>query len=205
MKEILKLYCFIFLLIAYKTQASSIILNNKDAVVWLPKQTVSGKLSGLKSKQLTVHLNQTLFSVNVNNDSTFSFDIELHDKENKLWITTVEKQEISSDTLDLILGYHLLPVVKPDAVVSGNKVTLHATIIDNPFNQPLHFFWTESEDNPAPCELQSRYDSVARVQIPSREGVYYFNLLVTSGKDSACFQTFVTRKEKQLHAFDISA
>jgi glycosidase len=191
-------------LITPKTHASSIILNNKDAVVWLPKQTVFGKLLGLQSKQLIVHFNQDLFSIDVNNDNTFSFEIELHDKENKLWITTAEKPEINSDTLNLILGYYPLPVIKPYAIITGNKATLNVTVLDNPFKQPLHFFWTESLDNPAQCKLMNQNDSVTSAEIPLTEGVYYFNLLITSGKDSAWFQTFVTRKEKQLHAFDIS-
>jgi cyclomaltodextrinase len=203
MKNILKVYCYIFLLIAHRTQASSIILDNRDAVVWLPQQTVSGKLSGFQTKHLYVHHDQNLFSVNVNRDSTFSIHILLHDAENKIWITT-DKSELISDTLILILGYHPLPVVKPYAVIFGNKATLHATIIDNPFKQPLHFFWTENLNNPAQCRLTNQYDSVTSAEIPFTEGVYYFNLLITSGKDSTWLQTFVIRKEKQLHAFDIS-
>ena len=172
--------------------------------MWLSTQTVSGKIFELQSKQLTVHLNESFFAIDVGNDNTFSFEIELHDKENKLWITTVERPEIISDTLKLILGYHPMPVVKPYAIIAGNKAILHASILDNPFNQTLHFLWTQVKDNPAQCRLR-QYDSVTSAEIPFTEGVYYFNLLVTSGKDSAWFQTFVTKKEKQLHAFDISA
>jgi glycosidase len=204
MKGILRVCCFILLLITYKTQASSIILNNKDAVVWLPKQTVSGKLSGFQVKQLSVHHDQNLFSVNVNKDSTFSIDIILRDAENKIWITA-GKSEIISDTLILILGYHPLPVVKPYAIIIGNKATFHAAIVDNPYMQSLNFFWTQGTDNPGSCQLQDQFDSVASAEIPAKDGVYYFNLLVTAGKDSAWFQTFLMQKQKRLHAFDISA
>src|SRR5687768_17541009 len=122
MKDLVRVFCCIFLLtVNEKQNTASISFDKKDAVVWLQKQTVSGKLSGFQSKQLTVHHDDTLFYVSVNNDSSFSFDINLHDAENKIWLAVDNEKSLTvSDTLHLTLGYHPLPVVKPYAVVTDN-------------------------------------------------------------------------------------
>ncbi len=93
MRDLLRVCCCIFLLTAYKkNNTASILFDKKDAVVWLQKQTISGKLAGFQSKQLTVHHNETLFYISVDNDSTFSFDITLHDAENKIWVAAVNEK-----------------------------------------------------------------------------------------------------------------
>ncbi|MEJ7676682.1 MAG: hypothetical protein WKG06_02150 [Segetibacter sp.] len=121
--------------------ASEIIFFKNNAVVWRQQQTITGKLSRFISPTITVYHNDQTLSVPVKKDSTFSFTIDLTDKQNKIWAVAQNgKSVIASDTLHLTLGFHPLPLVKPYAVIHQKRVLLHAVLINNPTKKPLKFF-----------------------------------------------------------------
>lgn len=95
-------------------------------------------------------------------------------------------------------------IVKPFATLNGDHATLHAAIINNPYQTPLEFLWQSDTVNGALSEIRNKNDSVANVEIPDLSGDYYYNLLVVGEQDSTWFQTLVTRGDKELHAFDIN-
>ncbi len=188
-----------------QAQAASIVLHTRDAVAWLPQQTIQGSLVGMKAKKVTVHQDMRTFTVAVEKDHSFSFSLSLHDDKNHIWVTANEDgKTVQSDTVVLQLGYHPTPVIKPYAVVNNNTVVLHAALLSNPWKK-LNYQWTEDKRNPAAVQINDAMDSTASVQIPAGKGVYYFNLSVSSGKDTARFQTYVTRSEKKLQAFDMDS
>lgn len=185
--------CF-FTFFIQKASASEIILFKKDAVVWQQQQTITGKLSGFISPAITVYHNDQTLSVLVRKDSTFSFNLNLANEHNKIFVAVQnENSTIASDTLHLALGFHPLPVIKPYAVILQNQVLLHATVINNPTKKQLKYFWKNDSRNPAPVEIKNNNDSIASINLPTAQGVYYFNVLVTAGKDSTWFQTFITK------------
>lgn len=198
------LSCF-FIFILQKASASGIILFTKDAVVWQQQQTITGKLSGFMSDKIIVCRNDQTLSVPVKNDSTFSFTLNLADEQNKIHALAQNgKSAIASDTLHLTLGFHPLPVVKPYAVIHQNQASLHAAVINNPTQKQLKFFWKDDWRNPVRIRIKNNNDSIATFNLPTAKGIYYFNLLVTAGKDSAWLQTFITRSARNVTAFDMN-
>ncbi len=186
-------------------KAASIRLQARDAAAWLPQQTVQGSISGFSAKRLTVHQDNNTFTVAVAANRSFTFSLVLHDGNNRIWVSVNDNgKRVSSDTITLQLGYHPAPVIRPFAVVRGNAATLHATVLSNPW-QKLHYRWTGDTRNPTPANISNAGDSVAEVQVPTINGIYYFNLAITSGKDTARFQTYITRTGATLQAFNMDS
>src|SRR5690554_2890999 len=182
---------FILLFFALsESYGSSILLHTNDATVWRPAQTITGELSGFTAESVIVHHNQNSFEVNVTSDRKFSFEVVLQDLENKIWIE-VPGNPLASDTLRYTLGYKPTPIVQPIATTSGNKATLNAAIIENPYDLPLQYLWVPDALNPASSQISNETQALANVDIPEDHGIYNFNLLVVAGKDSVWFQTFV--------------
>ena len=123
----------IFLLITFSSHAASIVLQTKNATVWLPQQTIKGKISGFTSNKLKWHLNDTSGFANVHLNSTFSFSVTLKSTDNIIWIED-EAHNIVSDTIHYTLGYNPLPEVMPFAIVNKNEAILNLKIINNPYN-----------------------------------------------------------------------
>jgi glycosidase len=183
--------------------AGAILLHKKNATVWLPQQLIKGELTGFDGSKLTVHYNSTSFKIDVAADKTFAINLTLNTTNNKIWVTGVQNGEtITSDTLTLTMGYHPVPVVKPFAVIKNGKATLHYKVINDAGKRQLKFLWAADNRNPATAIITNNNKGVANVQIPQQDGIFYFNLLVTNGTDSAHYQTYITRHNNILHAVD---
>ena len=194
------------LFLIQKTSASEIILLKKDAVVWSQQQTINGRLSGFISPAITIYHNDQTLSVPVKKDSTFSFALCLVDQQNKIHLTALDgRSTIVSNTLHLTLGFHPLPSIIPYAVIHQGQVSLHAVLVDNPTKKQLKYFWKDDTRNPAHIDIKHNNDSVVTINVPSAKGIYYFNLLVTAGEDSTWFQTYITRNERNVVAFDMNS
>tara|TARA_R110002020_G_scaffold312101_3_gene527625 strand:- start:59018 stop:60781 length:1764 start_codon:yes stop_codon:yes gene_type:complete len=96
-------------------------------------------------------------------------------------------------------------VVKPFVALQGELATLNATIVNNPYQAPLRFYWEEDPLNPALSELENVNDTVVQVKVPWVPGEYYYNLLVVTEKDSSTFQTMLIREEDGLRLFDVDS
>ncbi|KUG26042.1 hypothetical protein ASZ90_004125 [hydrocarbon metagenome] len=105
----------------------------------------------------------------------------------------------------LTLGYDLLPEVRLTPEVSGNQVTINVSIVENPKELPLNFYWYADESNPSDVSITGT-GLTAKVTIPnsSSHGEYYFRLLVTTSEiDSAFFGTYVTVDSNSITPFNI--
>lgn len=204
-QNLLKTFLLICLSFVIKSnKASEIILFYNNAVVWLPQQNIKGKLAGFFADRVIVYSNDSSFFAQVKKDSSFSFPLIVSEEGNNIKVIAEDNgQTVSSKEIHLRLGYHPLPVVKPYAKVQKHNLSLHTKIIYNPSNKPIQFYWRADMKNPSPVRITHSKDSVATVSIPSADGVYYFDLLVISGKDSATFKTFITKKGDQTTAFDL--
>ncbi|WP_164849876.1 alpha-amylase family glycosyl hydrolase [Mucilaginibacter limnophilus] len=180
--------------------AGDITLHKKDATIWLPSQRITGTISGFAAKQLTVHHNKKQFNIDVVNNA-FSFTIDaVH--ENKIWVEDAASGS-KSTVLNLTLGYNQLPVVKPVPEVKDNTVALTSVVLNNPDKKALKYFWSAAKGNPQKVVITKANKSTASVQVPAAKGVYYFNLLVVAGADSAIYKTYVTRDKQGVKAFNI--
>jgi len=189
--------------ISNSTYAASITFKENNAVVWLYMQSIAGKINGNVSS-VKLYCNNTPYVVKVNNDKTFSVMVKLSNGDNKIWATgTSGGNTVTSAKLILTLGYHLLPGIKPYAVVQDGKATLKVQLNDNPTGQTLKYLWTAAPGNPANCQIASKATHTTAVAIPAVNGAYYFNLLVTAGTDSVHFQTYIVRSSAGLHAYDM--
>ena len=197
--------CFILLLCSFHLRADGIVFKERSAAAWLPQQTIEGRINGFAARTLTLHQDNKTYTVVVSAKGTFSYSVTLHDSINRIWAEAKNgNKKIISDTLALTLGYHPTPLIKPVASVAKNITTLRAFTLSNPWKK-LKYQWLADERNPARVSIAHANDSVVTVIIPLTDGVYYFNLLVTSGKDSARYQTFVTRTGAALQAFSIDS
>jgi glycosidase len=193
------------MIVATRSSGASIILNGRDAVVWLPSQRISGSVDGASIQFIMLHCNGSIYKIPVNADRTFTADLTLHDKINKIWASArIGSALVRSVTLNFTMGYHQLPVVEPFAVVSGNQVILNVKPVDLISRRAVKYVWTAAKGNPAACRLNNGNTSRATVNIPAARGAYYFNLTVINGKDSASYKTYVTRNNDQLKAYDIN-
>lgn len=206
MKSMIKYILILLYLVSFDISYPSITLNKKDAEVWYPEQTITGKVSGIETNQITVHYEDSTFLVSVNRDHNFSFQLTLRDKKNRIWAEVPFQEQsaiVISDTLDLTLGYTPTPVIKPTVTIEDEKAILKAEIIENPYHRSLSFVWMPDSLNPAKSKIQNKKKSTITVKIPNKLGHYFFNLLVISGRDSVWFQTMVTRRREGLQAFNI--
>ena len=189
---------------AINAHAGSIIFSEKDATVWLPKQSIAGCISGDTPVNLIVYCNNVAYKVNINTDKTFKCMIKLKDGENEIWATCQQgNSAITSAPLMFTLGYHPLPDVKPFAIVTKNGLTLNVSLINNPTGEPLTYNWTAAKNNPAKCKIEEKTNH-ADVIIPAKKGVYYFNLSVKSAAGSSNFKTYVIRNNTGLHAYNMT-
>ena len=186
--------------------AATIIFKEKNAEVWLPDQSIQGRVTGLNVNSLLLYCNNTPYTVTVNTDGTFKVTVKLHYGENNIRATCGPANSITtSDQLNLTLGYRPVPVVTPFAVTNNSITTLNSTLVVNPSAKPLKYKWTAVAENPAVCTIQNRDLKASPVTIPALNGIYRFNLQVTSGPASANYQTYVKRDKFGLHAYHINS
>lgn len=199
-----KFYSFIFVIFLIKdVWASAIILHAKNATVWLPQQKITGSVSNLNTKKITVHFNDSSFFVSIDTHQNFTFNLLLKKKVNIIWVEAGSKQNhVTSDTINFILGYQPLPLVEPYATAKGNTISLYASIKNNPYNLPLLFKWNDDKRNPSHAKITNANNSNAKLILPSAKGDYYFNLTVIAGNDKIKFQTIVTRSDS-IHCFNL--
>lgn len=195
-------FCFF---ICSECYAGSVVLHEKDAVIWQPEQTITGEVKGISANEVTVYHGGSSFSVPVD-QGQFSFQLVLRERENKIWVEVPDGDvRAVSDTLNYTLRYRPSPIITPVADIEGNKAILKANTVANPFNDSLKYEWIPDADNPAQSNIINSRDSVATVIIPEETGDYFYDLLVVSGKDSVWFKTRVTRENNTLAAFDIDS
>lgn len=200
-------FTFLFLIVfaAEYCEAGTITLNEKDATVWLPKQIITGSLTGTDTKKVKVYCNNVAYPVSVATDHTFKLTVNLKQGENKIWAGYGQDNTlIRSVNVNFTLGYKPLPFVKPFASIKNGVVILDAVVINNPGNKPLKYFWTAGSSTMSGCKISNATRPNAAAQVPENAGVYNFNLRVTSGRDSARFTTYVVRDKGMLHAFDMA-
>lgn len=196
---------FILLVIFSSTYSQGISLHKKDAIVWGQDQVINGEVNGEFSSSGTLYFNEEEIPFQIIDDE-FSVNIKLFEKENTIFVGIDSSGSVVySDTLNLILGYDLLPEVRLTPGVSGNQVTINATVVENPKELPLTYNWFADESNPSDVSITGN-DLSASVMIPNDAalGEYYFRLLVTTSEnDSALFGTFVTVDSNSITPFNI--
>ncbi|MBK1441208.1 hypothetical protein JHJ32_14510 [Parapedobacter sp. ISTM3] len=181
---------------------NSITINKENAVVWLPKQDIYGYAEGFGGADLTVHHNDSSFTIRALPDGTFSFLVEVVERSVISVSAHKDGQTYRSDALVLKLGYAPFPLVRPVAQVRGDTVILSAEVIES-FPTPVSYRWEAASGNPATCAIYSAHDGEAKVRIPDHLGNYYFNLWAIRGNDSLRFQTYVTRNADGIAAFEL--
>jgi len=185
--------------------AQGISLHKKDAIVWGQEQVIKGEVNGEFSSNGTLYFNEEEIPFQIIDDE-FSVNIKLREKENTIFVGIDSSGSvIYSDTLLLTLGYDLLPEVRLTPEVSGNQVTIDISIVENPKELPLNFYWYADESNPSDVSITGT-GLTANVTIPnsSSNGEYYFRLLVTTSEnDSAFFGTYVTVDSNSITPFNI--
>lgn len=185
--------------------AQGISIHKKDAIVWGQEQVIKGEVNGEFSSNGTLYLNEEEIPFQIIDDK-FSVNIKVRNNENTIFVGIDSSGSvIYSDTLLLTLGYDLLPEVRLTPEVSGNQVTINASIVENPKELPLNFYWYADESNPSDVSITGT-GLTANATIPnsSSNGEYYFRLLVTTSEnDSAFFGTFVTVDSNSITPFNI--
>jgi cyclomaltodextrinase len=197
--------CFIFILLILPlhSRASAIILDQRDAIVWLPLQIISGTIKDFNTRKVTVHFNDSTFEINTAHNK-FSFVQRLQRMKSSIWVEAKDSDQIiRSDTLLFQLGFKPVPVVKPFATVSKNIITLHSIVIYNPFDNQLSYHWKDDNHNPAPVTIHNSFDTIATLKLPGKNGTYYFNLFIQNGKDTVKYQTMIMKTDSGVHCFNI--
>ena len=185
--------------------AQGIILHKKNAIVWGQEQVIKGEVNGEFSSNGKLYFNEEEIPFQIVDDE-FSIDIKLLRKENTIYVAVDSSGVmVNSDTLNLTVGFDLVPDIRLTQEVAGNKITINASVIENPKDLPLTFQWYVDELNPSEVTIISN-ESTASVSIPNDAlvGEYFFSLLVTTSEnDSALFGTYVTVDSNSIIPFNI--
>ncbi len=88
----------------------------------------------------------------------FQFPLTLDEGTNSI---VAVSDTINSNTLKFTLGYNIEPEVYAYATVSGNDVSLHASVIENPDTSILSFKWIEDSKNPISITISNSTDTSA--------------------------------------------
>jgi cyclomaltodextrinase len=179
----------------------------RTVVVWAQNQTISGSISAPVAASGILYVNGSPLSFSIT-DTVFSVPIRIGEGTTTI-VARVDSSGIPmySDSLALILGYNVRPEILASATVSGNTVTLHGSVLENPDSSLLSFSWSQRVSNPCPVTLQGSSDSTASFTagagLPG--GEYYFDLTVVSSHgDTVRPATIVTLDSLGAHAFDIA-
>src|SRR4051794_24994153 len=95
-KTITSVFLLAFLYCSFPLYAASVVLQTRDALAWLPQQTVKGSLVSFTAKWVTVHHDAKAFTVAVNKDNSFTFSLVLHDHNNRIWVVANDNGKILS-------------------------------------------------------------------------------------------------------------
>ncbi|RFZ93989.1 DUF3459 domain-containing protein [Mucilaginibacter conchicola] len=206
MRFLVFLYCLILTTGANTTSyAAAILLHQKDATVWLPSQLISGQVKDFKASEITVHQNDRTFTVKVDALGKFLINVDLQYTANKIWLTAMHNgKQVSSAILNLTLGYQPVAIVKPFAVIKGNKAVLQHKLINNAGEETLNYKWTADSGNPIETVVKTD-NGETYVNIPQKDGVYYYTLTVSNKANTVKYKTYVQRKGSNLRAFEIAA
>jgi cyclomaltodextrinase / maltogenic alpha-amylase / neopullulanase len=174
------------------------------AVVWDRDVTITGSVSspGPVTGTLFVQGKAIPFTLTA---TSFTVPVQLNQGTNAI-VARIDCAGVLtySDTLLLTLGYKIQPECFAYPVVSGNNVTLHASILDNPDSSALTFAWTARASNPSGIALTNPNDSVASFTLPfsAPSGEYYFDVTVRSSGDTVKASTLVTLDSSGVRAFN---
>lgn len=200
-----KLLLLILMLIVFvELPAASVILYKTDATVWLPKQTLRGKLDGFTSSTVTIHHNDSTFSVTALEDGHFSFTIMLIKYSNYIHAEASHgNATIGSPTISLYLPYDPFPELYAQVFVDGNNIRLTPLVREDTVNMNLSFEWAAASSNPAPTTLKPSSNGSAVVDVPAAQGDYYFTLYTRKGETIDSFKTFIRVSDGDLKVFDL--
>ncbi|MBN1300184.1 MAG: T9SS type A sorting domain-containing protein [Melioribacteraceae bacterium] len=192
---------------------SNILLGNKvkfdkvyDSTVWAYEQTITGSIALQNFSSVLLYLNGVPKELNIE-DSRFSASVRLNNYSNQIYIEVDSSGYLYySDTLNLSLGYKLLPDAEPKATVNGLMVNLSGNIISNPEQVELTYMWEEDDNNPLSGIIERpETENLSFIfEATAPDGEYYFNFhIIASGGDTASYRTYVTKKGDQIIPFDI--
>ncbi|WP_254087555.1 alpha-amylase family glycosyl hydrolase [Dawidia cretensis] len=188
-------------LIATPLVAASIVLNKRDAEVWLPQQALTGSLIDLDVPTVRIVQADTSFSVSVVN-RRFSFNVSLSPGANSIHAEAMVNGEVmSSGAVTLTLMYTPVPLVKLRAKAQGDNILLSVDVVENPQGRALRYYWCAHAQNPAVVKLSNSSAATPSARIPATRGRYTFSLAVIAGGDSTWYQTYVVRDAQGVHAF----
>lgn len=186
----------------FSQHQASVQIDSDDKDIWHPDQIVSGKITGTATDELLVHYNGKTIAAKVV-DGKFSVNLRLLEPQNDIWVEVPGVSSVVSDTLVYSLGYTPVPIVKPYATVSGDRAILQSVVLENLTGEKVKYEWQPDTSNPYTTEVVKENDSMATVLIPEIPGKYFYNLMVITAKDTARYQTLVTRTEKELVSYNI--
>jgi len=188
----------------YNIYSQSIILHTNDAKVWKQEQVIDGRLSGFYNSTGNLFLNGSAIPFDVSAaDSSFSVDVTIPEGESSFFASAGGYE---SDTVTFTLGYELRPEVYAYAEASGQDVTLHGTIINNPGDPSLNYEWEADENNPGTISLSGINDTTTSFTLAANlpKGEYYFNFYVYTGAgDTVKAATFITNYQDSIKVFHI--
>lgn len=178
-----------------------------SAVVWSHEQIVKGHIEGTGTYNAVMNFNGKIIPLTLDSFQAFNVQLKLNEGKNHIVVETDSAGvKTLSDTLFLTLGYKLRPEMYIYAEVSSGTVTLRSSVIDNPENDKLTFYWSADSSNPAVVSLSSLTDSISSFSLPSGVpiGEYYFNLFTfTEDGDTVKARTYITVDSAEIRPFDI--
>ncbi len=184
----------------FRAFAQSIVLDERDAVLWRQDAVVSGTTMGVSSAVL--HRNGEAYPFEAP-DGVFEVPIVLEEGVNAI-VGCSSDGSVCSDTLVWELGYRIRPELLARAVVSGSTVNLFSEVLENPLGE-LTYDWIADSQNPELVVLTDNGET-ASFTLPdgAREGEYYFDLVAShSENEAARARTFITVTADSVFAFDI--
>ena len=192
------------LVCARPAAAQIVVLDERDAEVWLRTQEVRGHVDGpITGGSVFVNGREARFEAS---SGQFAVSITLDEGLNV--IVACAEGGACSDTLRWVLGYRLRPEIYAFATVSGNEVTLHARVLESPNGDVTSYQWSADSENPGAAAIPNAADSVVIVTFSfgAEYGEYFFDVTAVDEQGAqGSARTFVTVDSTGIHPFDISS
>jgi hypothetical protein len=167
-------------------------------------QTIHGRVtSQVAVTETWLMQNMTRHNVSLIAD-TFVTPVNLVEGSNLFSVYSVDANGDTgrSPAINFSLLIDHAPDIRIVTRVEANQGVLDASATTDPEQQTVNYLWSADPDNPSPVNLQNANTSIARFNLPTIHGEYYFDLIATDPDNhSRHARTFFTVTADSAHGF----
>lgn len=198
----------IVLLLQGTTLSQEVMLLKHDSIVFSQMQVIKGMVRNSDAQSGILVVNEEVYDFTIDeSDSLFSVEIVLRDSISHI-VAAIDAYNgiVFSDTLQLILGYRLRPILEIQIELNERDLMLAVHVVENPLKEPIEFEWHEDMRNAIFFNITGVQGANVQFTVPTDapKGEYYFTVTGTTESGKTGFaRTFITVDSNGITPFSI--